>query len=204
MHFMVQKQPSQQRGRPAQFNEAKVVESAIKTFWSNGYRRTTLSDLEQATGVDRSTMYNSFGGKSGLYATAASAYVQQGKRQLLSLLSDGDAGLADILSFFDLVDAIQGDDLLPAGCLIINDLANPANDEVTDEYLAALRTGLGEAIARSNRTDGTDPRHNTTRRDALFAAIIGANVTHGRNPTDSTAAEMIDGLRQLVQDWSNI
>lgn len=201
MHSMVQNPIRPRGGRPRRFDEADVVAKAVTAFWSHGYEGTTLDDLERATGVDRSTIYNSFGGKAGLYEQAATAYIQRGDSYLFVPLTDGREGLADIVEFLDLLEAIQFDDSYPPGCLIINDLATPANEDVTDHYLAAIDTGLKAAIERSNRTDGTDPRNNSIRRDSLLAAVIGANLTHRRDPT--TAAKMMEGLRRLVESWAN-
>jgi TetR/AcrR family transcriptional repressor of nem operon len=198
---MVQNPIQSRGGRPRRFDEADVVAKAVTTFWSHGYEGTTLDDLERATGVDRSTIYNSFGGKAGLYQQAATEYVQRGDSYLFVPLTDGREGLADIVEFLDLLEAIQLDDSYPPGCLIINDLATPANEDVTDRYLAAIDTGLKAAIERSNRFDHTDPRNNESRRESLLAAIIGANLTHRRDPT--TAANMMEGLRTLVQTWTN-
>jgi AcrR family transcriptional regulator len=66
--------PSSQRlGRRPGFDSEAVVAAAIVAFWAKGFEATTLSDLEAATGVDRSSIYNSFGGKEGLYRSAAAA-----------------------------------------------------------------------------------------------------------------------------------
>ena len=62
---------------------------------------TTVGVLEDTTGIDRSTLYKSFGGKDGLYASAADAYIAMATEQLFSVLHDGDAGVADILAFID-------------------------------------------------------------------------------------------------------
>ena len=178
-----------------------MVAKAVTTFWSHGYDGTTLDLLERATGVDRSSIYNSFGGKAGLYEQAASAYIQRGEEHLFVPLTEGEEGLADIIAFLNLLEEIQLDDTYPLGCLIINDLAAPANEDVTSRYLAAIDTGLKMAIERSNRTDGTDPRHNSSRRESLVAAIIGANLTHRRDPT--AAAKMMEGLRRVVETWTD-
>ena len=202
MQSVVQNQEKPQRGRPRRFDEADVVAKAVTTFWSHGYDGTTLDELERATGVDRSTIYNSFGGKVGLYEMAATQYLQRGDNHLFSPLVDGGEGLADIVEFLDLLETTQLDDSNPPGCLIINDMATPASDEATDQYLAALDTGIKDAIERSNRIDGTDPYRNSSRQESLLAAIIGINLTHRRDPTSDAASKMIDGLRQLVLSWA--
>jgi hypothetical protein len=71
----------------------------------------------------------------------------------------------------------------------------------SDHYLAAFDTGLREAIERSNRTDRTHPRDNSGRRESMRAAVIGANLTHRRDPT--AAVKMMDQLVRHVQSWAN-
>jgi AcrR family transcriptional regulator len=190
------------RGRPKQFDPTQVVANAMTAFWAKGYENTTLEDLEEATGVDRSTIYNSFGGKTGLYESAAGAYVDRGDSHLFAPLSDGDEGLADIVEFLNRVQAIHLSDDTPPGCLIINDLACPPNAPIASRYLESVRTGIEQAIDRSNRVDGTDPAHNSSRQVSLVAAVIGTNLTHRRDPDRGATNRTFDGLRQLVGSWS--
>jgi AcrR family transcriptional regulator len=140
------------------------VAGAVEAFWSHGYAATTLDELERATGVDRSTIYNSSGGRRGLYDRAAMAYLGRGEDQLLSPLTAGDAGLDDIVEFLDRLQANLVDESTPPGCLIINDITTPTNLEITDRYLTTLRRGFSDAIDRSNHTDETDADHNTGPR----------------------------------------
>ncbi len=197
---MVQKTDRPQRGRPPRFDEGDVVAGALIAFWSHGYEGTTLAELERATGVDRSTIYNSFGGKRGLYDRAADGYVSGGERHLFSPLSDGTAGIEDIVEYLDRLEAIQLDGAMPSGCLIINDLADPTSREMTDRYLHDIGNGLSNALERSNGVDGTDPSANAMRGESLLAAIVGVNLTHRRDPP--AASSMMNGLRELVRSWA--
>lgn len=200
MHSVVQNQSSQAEhaGRPPQFDRQAVIADARTVFWRSGYEGTTLAALEEATGVDRSSIYNSFGGKSGLYEAAVLSYIAQGEAELFRPLTHGTAGVADIDDFLGRLRAVQLDDSTPAGCLIINDLSHPANDVTTDRYLALLQTGVAAAIERSNEIDHTDPTLNEARRVSLVSSVVGVNLLHHR---DATAFTMIDGLRDLVKSW---
>ncbi|NQY54872.1 MAG: TetR/AcrR family transcriptional regulator [Ilumatobacteraceae bacterium] len=79
--------------------------------------------LEDTTGIDRSTLYKSFGGKDGLYASAADAYIAMATEQLFSVLHDGDAGVADILAIIDTLAASHRAGQ-PRGCDIVNDIGS--------------------------------------------------------------------------------
>lgn len=63
--------------RPRQFDEAEVIGKATDLFWAKGYRRTTPADLTRATGLSKSSLYNAFGNKQGLFLRALGAYLDQ-------------------------------------------------------------------------------------------------------------------------------
>ncbi|MEL6670095.1 MAG: helix-turn-helix domain-containing protein [Bacteroidota bacterium] len=56
------------------FNESEVLDKARDLFWERGYHATSISDLEKALGLSRSSLYNSFGGKRALYDLTLARY----------------------------------------------------------------------------------------------------------------------------------
>ncbi len=60
-------------GRP-QFDESVVLDAAIEVFRRHGYAGTSIQDLIDATGLSRSSIYNRFGDKDGLYREALEIY----------------------------------------------------------------------------------------------------------------------------------
>lgn len=63
-------------GRPKNFSREEVLEKAIPVFWQHGFADTTLSDLEAATGVNRSGLYAEFAGKEDLFLAGLKHYIQ--------------------------------------------------------------------------------------------------------------------------------
>ena len=63
--------------RAVEFDNAKVLESAMDLFWKKGYHATSMQDLTEATGLNRSSLYNTFGCKMQLYRTALTQYQKQ-------------------------------------------------------------------------------------------------------------------------------
>ncbi len=198
MHCMVQK-IARAAGRPPEYDRDEVIAKAMVAFWRDGYEATTLSALENATGLDRSSIYNSFGGKSGLYDLVMESYLDRGRAELFAPLTDGTEGIADLVEFLDRLQAMQADNATPTGCLVTNDLCRPGNDEPTDAYLDLLRAGVARTIERSNRVDHTDPGLNAARGATLVASIVGVNLLHHHDPSST---EMVDGLRDLVRSWT--
>lgn len=49
--------------RTREFDEAKVLEAAMQLFWEKGYEATSLSDLTARMGIQRPSIYSTFGDK---------------------------------------------------------------------------------------------------------------------------------------------
>ncbi len=60
--------------RPRKFDRQYVLDKAVDVFWSNGYSGTSLSNLTEAMGLSKSSLYDSFGGKHELFLTAMDHY----------------------------------------------------------------------------------------------------------------------------------
>ncbi|MGC2401389.1 MAG: TetR/AcrR family transcriptional regulator [Acidobacteriaceae bacterium] len=72
-------------GRPKNFSREEVLEKAMPVFWKHGFANTTLQELEQATGVNKSGLYNEFRDKEDLFVACLRHYLEsQGKRGLLT------------------------------------------------------------------------------------------------------------------------
>ncbi|WP_433296225.1 TetR/AcrR family transcriptional regulator [Pseudonocardia sp. CA-142604] len=60
--------------RTKAFDPDDVLERAMQTFWSYGYERATTPILERELGINRSSLYGTFGSKAGLYRRALERY----------------------------------------------------------------------------------------------------------------------------------
>jgi TetR/AcrR family transcriptional regulator, transcriptional repressor for nem operon len=188
-------------GRPALYDREAVVSAAMLAFWEKGYSATTLHDLEAATGVDRSTLYNSFDGKRGLFRSAAAAYVDMTDEQLFECLYNGTAGIADIVEFIDRIDTIFATDV-PPGCLIVNDMGAVTDPDATQRYLERLEGGLRAALERASAAGQIESNLVEQRSRLLTAAVIGLNHVN-RNGTDTIAAsDLLEGMRAEIRSWT--
>ena len=72
-------------GRPKGFSREEVLEKAMPVFWKHGFADTSLQELEQATGVNKSGLYSEFRDKEDLFVACLRHYLDsQGKRGLLT------------------------------------------------------------------------------------------------------------------------
>lgn len=60
--------------RPREFDEDEVLAAALRLFWEKGYEATLLSDLMEVTGLTKSSLYQAFGNKEGLFWRVVERY----------------------------------------------------------------------------------------------------------------------------------
>src|SRR5579859_5199475 len=61
-------------GRPRCFCEDVALEAAMRVFWQKGYEGASLSDLTEAMGINRPSLYAAFGNKEELFRKALDRY----------------------------------------------------------------------------------------------------------------------------------
>src|SRR6201981_1463843 len=61
-------------GRPRGFDEEAALEAAMRVFWAKSYEGATMSDLTEAMGINRSSMYAAFGAQQTLFQSAIERY----------------------------------------------------------------------------------------------------------------------------------
>ena len=63
-------------GRPREFDPDYALEQAMRVFWAKGYEGASLTDLTEAMGITRSSMYAAFGNKDELFRRAVERYTE--------------------------------------------------------------------------------------------------------------------------------
>ena len=63
--------------RPLAFDPEQALQRATEVFWRQGYEATSLDDLTEAMGINRPSLYNSFGDKRSLYKQALLHYFER-------------------------------------------------------------------------------------------------------------------------------
>lgn len=199
---MVQK--SARIGRPLSFHPGEALTKAQEAFWRSGYGPTSLPDLEVATGLARSSIYNHFGDKRDFFLAALAAYAEAVGDELTRPLEQGTAGLDDLNGFFDLIERHARDRQAPCGCLVVNSLvevgdSDPDVDRIVSGYVNRLRAGFAAALRRAAERGETSAEAISSRADLLVTLAIG--ISASCRAGDSHSLPLLAAARAQVEEW---
>lgn len=75
-------------GRPRNFDPEKALEKALRVFWRRGYEGASLPELTKAMGINRPSMYATFGNKEQLFKKAVDRYCVEPTAHLEECLAE--------------------------------------------------------------------------------------------------------------------
>ncbi|GAA1978073.1 TetR/AcrR family transcriptional regulator [Amycolatopsis minnesotensis] len=190
--------------RPKEFDEERAVESAMNAFWDNGYEATSTQDLCEATGLGRSSVYNTFKSKHALFERALKHYRAIGLHTRAELLDSAETGLDRVRAMLDGTVAEERANG-GRGCLMVNAAAEFGHHD--EAVGAAMRADTEGQLAlltghiRAGQADGTIDRHRAAADLAQFvhATVSGLRIMSRRGAGEpemrTVAGIAVDALR---------
>lgn len=137
------------RGRPRQFDRDRALHLATQVFWAKGYEGTSLSELQEAMGLSRPSVYAAFGDKDSLFREAVAYYRRTDGAILLAKLGLEQPGsakksIAEMLRAYALLFTEPGKG---KGCLVVLGAINCTPERsVLSEELAEIRRATSVLI----------------------------------------------------------
>ncbi len=126
-------------GRARQFDEDTALAAAMHLFWAKGYAATSLQDLEEATGLKRTSIYNTFGNKRRIFQKTLALYRLQVEELLTTIMAEAPTCKEAMARWFAAVIDMHFSKEKPGGCLmILSVLEGGQHDQQTKDMAAAL------------------------------------------------------------------
>lgn len=152
------------RGRPRGFDADAALDAAMRLFWRHGYEGTSLTELTEAMGINRRSLYAAFGNKETLFRLAVDRYLAGPGAFLTQALTAPTAhGVAERL-LHGAADAYT-EPGHPRGCLLVQGVlvggmdAEPVRADLAARRasgVAALRDRFARAVDGGDLPAGTD------------------------------------------------
>ncbi len=181
----------------------QVLDIATSAFMQHGFSGCSLSDLERATGLSRTSLYNAIGDKEDVFRAILKRFVDQKHQYMREKLQHRT--IDEIIEVFEIVRRGEGPLSDTSGCMIAT--AAMDRERVTPQILEdviAFREGEIELLRevfeaekkRGALASGVDPANAAT---LLVTTIWGAAVTtrlfDSLAPLNGAVTQMIGVLK---------
>jgi len=131
--------------RTKAFNEDVVLEKAMNLFWEKGYNATSMQELVSRLGINRASLYDTFGNKNQLFERAIEKYKSENILSLSDFLYQQLNVRQGLYLMLERYVDIAIADKQPKGCFIVNTTTEMANtdaaiNDLLDDYKAKVET----------------------------------------------------------------
>ncbi len=106
--------------RNKQFDEQQVLEKAMELFWKKGYNGTSIQDLVEHLGINRASLYDTYGGKDALFEKTFEYYQQINAQKTKELLAQTPSVKEGLRNLFGLLIEQAVKDADKKGCFVVN------------------------------------------------------------------------------------
>jgi TetR/AcrR family transcriptional regulator, transcriptional repressor for nem operon len=191
--------------RPLSFDVDRVVESAKAVFWEHGFITTGIECLERATGIGRSSLYNTFGSKRGFFEAALVRYEETFLEPLLGPIERPGAGLSEAAGFFISLQRLFEAPRAERGCLMINSIAELAGRDTTftivgARFIGRYEAGFANALVGAAAAGHIAEQCIERRSRLLAAAAAGAWITVRVEPARASAESR--AIAHEIRSWA--
>ena len=166
--------------RPVEFDENKVLTNAMEQFWREGYEASSVQKLLDCTGINRRTLYNSFGDKDTFFKSCIDQYSKIIDQQIESSLKNLKLNPWDAINaYFEEAVLNISNRHRSMGCLLVNSLCESINydkdmKKVVRGSLSSIRKAI---VARLKEAQSKGKLRKGVTVE--FAADVLMNTLHG-------------------------
>ncbi len=174
-------------GRPRSFDKEKALDAALQVFWRKGYEGASLTDLTQAMGIEKPSLYAAFGDKEQLFRQVLDHYQKGPMNMMLAALQEPTARRVVERLLRESANA-GSDPHTPRGCLYVQGAlaCGSESDRIRTELIS--RRAAGEAMLRKRlqraKREGDLPK----KSDPAGLARYFMAVLHGMSVRSSAGA----------------
>ncbi|WP_290697305.1 TetR/AcrR family transcriptional regulator [Lacinutrix sp.] len=157
--------------RKKQYIEEEVIDKAMHLFWRNGYENTSMQMLEKEMGINKFSIYSSFGNKHGIFLESIKSYKNKTKT-MFDTFKNASNGVTDIKQFFNDSVAIGFQNNNEKGCLVTNTYNEFSliEDELINKQMTVFMDNLKNLFIEKLRLDPKKDE-DTIQKQANFLVL---------------------------------
>lgn len=189
--------------RTKQFDEQIVLESAMELFWQKGFHGTSMQELIDHLGINRASLYDTYGDKQQLFDRALAHYKKQNQQGLLNILNAGKTIKEGFKNLFQNSIQLVINDPTRKGCFMVNTATSVACDSlqmnilqenqqfIEHSFAEALKRGIANGELQNNLDIKVVSK-------TLFTFFNGLQVTAKLRPKKAELLASIDTVLELL------
>lgn len=190
-------------GRPKAFDKDRALLAAMRTFWAQGYEGTSIQDLVSATGVNKPSLYATFGCKEEIFRQAVELYDRVEGRATSQSLSAARTAREAVETMLRSNARAYAVNEGPRGCMIVlSSLLGAPENESVRAFLAANR-GDGESMLRKRLSQGIAegdlaPSADVRQLAAFYTTVLEGLSIQARDGAGAKKLNMIIDAAMLA------
>ncbi len=196
--------PNKQRGRPPAFNHEDALKKALQVFWQRGYEGASMTELTEALGINRPSIYAAFGNKEALFRKALSKYTAGPVAYIAHALSAPTASLV-VEKILTQSALFLTDPTNPSGCMmVLGALSGGKDSELIKQELIAHRKNFEEKLKQRFELAQTQSDLAQTVDTASLAKYI-ATIHQGLSvqaTSGATREELLSVVELTLKNWA--
>jgi AcrR family transcriptional regulator len=171
----------------------------MQVFWRKGYLGTSLSDLTDAMGINRPSLYAAFGNKKSLFRKVLDRYSKGPSAYLSEALGKPTARAVVERVFHGVVDLLT-DPHTPTTCMWVHGALSCGDDPLREEFAAQRAAGLAELRTRFKRAIADDDLPADADALARYVQTVNFGLTVQAS-TGATRKELLRIVEIALKTW---
>lgn len=196
-----------ERGRPRAFDKDAALHKAMRVFWTSGYEGASVSELAQAMGINKPSLYAAFGCKEALFREAIELYEKEEGAPVGAALEAGRTARGAIETALRVNARCYTNPDNPRGCMVVvSALAGSPENNPVCSFLADSRRESEESfrrrVARGIAEGDVPSSADAGRVAAFYATVMNGLSIQARDGATADALERV--IDSAMAAWDAI
>ena len=172
----------------------------MRLFWQKGYEATSIQDLVERMGINRFSLYSTFGGKRRLFLKTLDRYRDVCVTALFGIVEQPEAALPEVRGYLERLVTAGSSPAGRMGCLMTNSAAEVAPHDrkikgKVEAHVARLTEGFRRALVNARRKQQIGRRVDIDAAARYLAvSVLGLSVYAKLGPGETALEQYVESV----------